>query len=95
MGLGSSTHHDAGEMSIQHSTVFVVPSVHLQEMCPEILYHGLVIIGPFAEGCDTKHILRMDTVCAHQRIRTISELSILCQAWTAGDQFYLKNVRQD
>ena len=91
----SNTYHDAGEMSVQHSAVFVVTSVYLQEVGPEVLHNGLVIIGSFAEGRDAKHIFRMDTLRGHQRIRTISELLTPCQAWTAGDQFYLKNVRQD
>lgn len=95
MRLGSDTYYDAGEVSVQHSAVFVVTSVYLQEVGPEVLHDGLVIIGPFAEGCDAKHIFRMDTLRTHHRIRTISELLTPCQAWTAGDQFCLKNVRQN
>jgi len=40
------------EVGIKHTPVFVVPTVHLQEMCTEILYNRFIVVCPITERGD-------------------------------------------
>ena len=41
-------------MRIQHAVLFIVSSVHLNEMCPEIIHDVLVVIRSFPKRRDAK-----------------------------------------
>ena len=41
--------YHAGQMCIQHSTVLVIPSMHLQEVSTEVLHDGIEFVRTVAE----------------------------------------------
>jgi len=43
---------DTREVGIKYTPIFVVPTVHLQEMCAEILHNRFIIICPITERGD-------------------------------------------
>lgn len=75
-------------MGIKHTTVFIIPPMHLEEMGAEILHNSLVIISAFtkggnaARGCERKKQ-------ATGSVRTTSGLGVPILFWTSVDQSYL------
>jgi hypothetical protein len=46
------TYYNTREMSIQYTAVLVIPTMHLQEMRPEVLHDRLVVISTVTERGD-------------------------------------------